>query len=181
MSMKGWTEGDIAAYRKRMIGICAETLDKTTAGLPPRGFGKTSMITPAKKPRKPKRKGPNETESRFNRDMIGVNCCGLFEQITFILPGGSKYTPDWAVFMGCVTLKIIGVDWNHFTVEDCARVMKENPYLVIRAYEVKGAYRFGSEGRALTAFRECRAQFPAVRFSWWQWDGKGWTEKHAED
>lgn len=45
--------------------------------------------------------------------------------------------------------------------------------------EVKGSYRFGSHGRALTAWREARAQFPDFRFVWavkkasGEWEIKG--------
>lgn len=40
-------------------------------------------------------KGPNKTEARFNREVLGGR--GLYEAITLRLPGGSRYTPDWVV------------------------------------------------------------------------------------
>jgi hypothetical protein len=141
MSMKGWTEGDIAAYRKRMMGICAETLDK-----------KPRLTPIPKKERRPKRRGPNKIEAEYNFRFLEM--CGMYEAVTFRLSGGSRYTPDWIAFLGSQMI----------------------------AVEVKGAYRFGSEGRALTAFKECRARFPRVRFMWMQKTDDGeWTEKHAED
>lgn len=123
-----------------------------------------------------KKRVPNATEQRFNRDML--NGGGLFEAITFILPGGSKYKPDWALFQGSVTTKIIGIDWKHFTVSECERAHKENPFLQIKVYEIKGDYAFFSENRALTAFKECRAAFPEVVFQWWTILAKEWVEKH---
>jgi hypothetical protein len=33
-------------------------------------------------------------------------------------------------------------------------------------HEVKGSFRFGSQGRALTAFREAAAAFPCFTFVW---------------
>lgn len=96
-------------------------------------------------------KGPNKTEARFSRDCLKGQ--GIYEGLTFHLPGGSRYTPDWIVF-------------------DCGRVI---------AYEVKGGYRFPSEGRALTAFREARAAFPAVTFEWYVLTGSRFHEKHAAE
>jgi hypothetical protein len=95
---------------------------------------------------------PNLTERRFNAEMLGGN--GLFEAITFRLPGGSRYTPDFIRFD-----------------DDGA----------IDAYEVKGSYRFPSEGRAVTAWRECIAAFPWIRFFWYQWDRKKWNHKHEQN
>lgn len=96
-------------------------------------------------------RGPNETEADFNCRFLDGR--GLYEALTFRLPGGSRYTPDWILFDpagGGVT-----------------------------CYEVKGSYRLPSEGRALTAFREARAAFPLVRFRWYQRDAGGaWEERH---
>lgn len=104
--------------------------------------------------RKNQASGPNKTELRFNRDMLAGH--GMFEALTFRLPGGSRYTPDWV--------------WFH----------KGEGGVSIFCVEVKGSYRFGSQGRALVAFREARAAFPLITFSWWQWDGKRWMEKYGE-
>ena len=93
-------------------------------------------------------KGPNRTEREFNR--LFLDGRGIYEGITFRLPGGSRYTPDWIL------------------CEDGA----------VHAIEVKGSYRLPSEGRALTAFREARAAFPGIIFSWWtKLDGDHWKEK----
>ena len=89
------------------------------------------------RPKMSKRDGPNRTEQAYNVEFLAGN--GVYEGVTFRLPGGSRYTPDW-------------VDWT--------------PEGVMRVHEVKGAYRFPSEGRAWTAFREAMAAFPRVSFVW---------------
>lgn len=76
------------------------------------------------------------TERRYQRDVLLGN--GRFEAITLVLPGGSRYTPDW------------------LTIEDG----------IITLTEVKGSYRLGSQGRAHTAFHEAAAAFPFFRFVW---------------
>lgn len=97
------------------------------------------------------RKGPNKTEAEYNRTMLDGR--GRYEAITLRLPGGSRYTPDWAVF-----------DANN----------------KVTLHEVKGSYRFHSQGRALTAFREAVAAFPMFGFVWAtkQKDGR-WEVKNA--
>ena len=83
-----------------------------------------------------KRRAPNKTESEYNR--LYLSGAGLYEAVTLHLPGGSRYTPDWmTVASDRVTL-----------------------------HEVKGGYRLGSHGRALTAFREAVAAFPCFSFVW---------------
>ncbi len=84
----------------------------------------------------PRAPQPNKTEAEFNRLYLGG--AGQFEAITFRLAGGSRYTPDWYVFF-------------------------RGLHIVI---EIKGAYRHHSYGRALTAWREARAQFPGFTFCW---------------
>lgn len=94
---------------------------------------------------------PNKTEQDF-RDRF-LDSTAIYEGITFRLPGGSRYTPDWVTFDdGIVTV-----------------------------YEVKGSYRFPSQGRALTAWREARAAFPFVSFRWFckKKDGE-WEERSVE-
>ena len=95
-------------------------------------------------------KGPNKTEMRFQREILCGK--GKYEAITLKLAGGSRYTPDW--------------------------MLVENG--VISLFEVKGAHRFPSEARALTAFREAREEFPCFLFSWVVWTGKEWILKHEE-
>ena len=96
--------------------------------------------------------GPNKTEAEYNR----LHLCGkgLYEAVTLRLPGGSRYTPDWVV-------------------------MGEGG--AVELHEVKGSYRFGSHGRAATAFREAVAAFPCFAFVW-AVRGKGgvWSVKRHE-
>jgi hypothetical protein len=77
---------------------------------------------------------------------------GVYEGLTFRLPGGSRYTPDW--------------------------IYESNGQLF--AAEVKGPHRFPSEGRALTAFLEARAAWRSVVFVWFKWTGSEWREQHCE-
>jgi hypothetical protein len=97
-------------------------------------------------------RAPNKTEAEYNRLYLGG--AGLYEAITLKLPGGSRYTPDWVTFDGDV----------------------------VTLHEVKGSFRFGSHGRAVTAFRECAAAFPCFAFVWAA-RGKGtagWTVTRHE-
>jgi len=41
-------------------------------------------------------------------------------------------------------------------------------------HEVKGSFRFASQGRAATAFRECVAAFPDVVFVWGRFKDRDW-------
>ena len=77
-----------------------------------------------------------EAEKRYNTSML--RGAGRFEAVSLYLPGGGRYTPDFmTVDGGTVTF-----------------------------HEVKGSYRLGSQGRALTAFQEAAAAFPMWRFVW---------------
>lgn len=87
-------------------------------------------------------RGPNKTEAEYNR--LYLHGSGLYEGFTLRLPGGSRYTPDWVVFSD----------------------FKGQGLPVVELHEVKGSYRFGSQGRALTAFREAVAAFPCFVFVW---------------
>jgi hypothetical protein len=84
-----------------------------------------------------KRREPNKTEAEYNRRYLGG--AGKYESVSLRLPGGSRYTPDW---------QSVGADGR------------------VTFHEVKGSYRFGSHGRAATAFRECMAAFPEFNFVW---------------
>jgi hypothetical protein len=84
-----------------------------------------------------KRREPNKTEAEYNRRYLGG--LGKYESVSLRLPGGSRYTPDW---------QSVGADGR------------------VTFHEVKGSYRFGSQGRAATAFRECVAAFPEFNFIW---------------
>lgn len=76
------------------------------------------------------------TEKRYQDNILQGK--GRFEAITLILPGGSRYTPDF------------------LTIEDG----------IVTLTEVKGSYRLGSQGRAITAFREAASYYPFFRFVW---------------
>ena len=84
-----------------------------------------------------RRREPNKTEAEYNRRYLGG--AGKYESVTLRLPGGSRYTPDW---------QSVAADGS------------------VTFHEVKGSYRFGSHGRAATAFRECAAAFPEFDFTW---------------
>ena len=84
-----------------------------------------------------KRREPNKTEAEYNRHYLGG--AGKYEAVSLRLPGGSRYTPDW---------QSVGADGR------------------VTFHEVKGSYRFGSHGRAATAFRECVSAFPEFDFVW---------------
>ena len=77
-----------------------------------------------------------EAEKRYNATVLLGR--GRFEAVCLYLPGGGRYTPDF------------------MTVDDG----------VVVFHEVKGSYRLGSQGRALTAFQEAAAAFPMWRFVW---------------
>lgn len=106
-----------------------------------------------------RRRQPNKNESAFNRIVLGGR--GLFEPLTIRLPGGSRYTPDFVTFE-----------------KDADGTLRS-----VHLYEVKGSYRLGSHGRALTAWREARAAFPEFSFHWFEQvkteSGRTWKEKHA--
>jgi hypothetical protein len=84
-----------------------------------------------------KRREPNKTEAEYNQRYLGG--AGKYEAVSLRLSGGSRYTPDW---------QSVGADGR------------------VTLHEVKGSYRFGSHGRAATAFRECVAAFPEFNFVW---------------
>lgn len=99
-----------------------------------------------------KQRQPNDTELEYNR--VFLLGTGVFEALSLKLPGGSHYKPDWK------------------TVQDGQ----------VTLHEVKGSFRFGSHGRARTAFREAVAAFPEFKFVWAtkrkKADG-GWEVEHA--
>ena len=84
------------------------------------------------------------TEREYNR--VYLNGAGRFEALTLRLPGGSRYTPDF-----------LTLDGGRVTL-----------------HEVKGGYRLGSHGRALTAFREAVEAFPFFSFVWAVRKDDGW-------
>lgn len=155
MSSRGWTQADVDAYRARQSANAPKNAT-TASGASTRAPVAEKPQTPAHaksggnrgKSAQPKR--PNKTEERFNRDMLGGR--GEYQGITFRLPGGSRYTPDW----------IYEAHGQLFAVE------------------VKGPHRFPSEGRARTAFLEARAARRSVVFMWFRWTGREWREQHCQ-
>jgi len=155
MSTRGWTQADVDAYRARQSAN-AQKNAQTASGASTLAPMAAKPQTPAHakpggnrgKSAQPRR--PNKTEERFNRDMLAGR--GVYVGLTFRLPGGSRYTPDW----------IYEAHGQLFAVE------------------VKGPHRFPSEGRALTAFLEARAAWRAVVFTWFRWTGSEWREQHCE-
>lgn len=88
--------------------------------------------------RLPRAATPNKGEADYNRTVL--HGLGTYEPLTMRLPGGVRYTPDFATFdatTGRMTL-----------------------------HEVKGGYRLGSHGRARAAFLAASAAFPQVVFIW---------------
>ena len=90
---------------------------------------------------------PNRTEAEYNRAVLAGR--GIYEPIVLRLPGGN-YTPDWMTVDGATGR--------------------------VTFHEVKGSYRFPSEGRALLAFRSAAAAFPVFRFVWAQRQKGGMRE-----
>jgi hypothetical protein len=97
--------------------------------------------------RRVKGKGPNATEAAFNRDILGGG--GIFEGMSFKIAGGHRYTPDFIV----------------------------STPSGIEAYEVKGSYRFPSEGRARLAFDDARERYPSIKFYWFRKDKTNWRDE----
>jgi hypothetical protein len=97
--------------------------------------------------RKGKGKGPNATEAAFNRDILGGS--GIFEAMSFKIAGGHRYTPDFIV----------------------------STPVGIEAYEVKGSYRFPSEGRARLAFDDARERYPSIKFYWFRKNKTAWKDE----
>lgn len=155
MSTRGWTQADVDAYKARQSGNAPKNAP-TASGASTRAPMGVKPQTPAhaklggNRGKSAPARRPNKTEERFNMDMLAGR--GMYEALTFRLPGGSRYTPDW--------------------------IYVANGQLF--AVEVKGPHRFPSEGRALTAFREARAAFPWCAFVWFQWTGREWREQHCE-
>ncbi len=78
---------------------------------------------------------------------------GRYEAVVLRCPGGN-YTPDF------------------MTIDDG----------VVTFHEVKGSYRFGSESRAVLAFRSAAAAFPFFRFVWAKKSKNGgWEVKRIEN
>lgn len=146
---------------ERQIKDVWKAIEEKKVEIPPRDHARyvndlkayVNEPPPVRKDRKPK--CPNKTEQLFNREMLGG--LGMYEAIRFRLRGGSFYCPDYLAFT-----------FDPLTNQYDTHV-----------YEVKGTYRLGSHGRALTAFREARAAFPFLKFHWYERQkGGGWLERY---
>jgi hypothetical protein len=69
--------------------------------------------------------------------------------MSFKIAGGHRYTPDFIV----------------------------STPSGIEAYEVKGSYRFPSEGRARLAFDDARERYPFIKFYWFRKDKTNWRDE----
>jgi hypothetical protein len=161
------------AYQKQAAEQLSPRGDATTAGTTtagtarraaPASHGAAQAGGLAKKAGPRLRHGPNKTEAAF-RDWLFSHHLILaahevhYEALTFRLPGGSRYTPDWVLFI-------------HSPLPFVGEVI---------CFEVKGSCRLGSHGRALTAFREARAAFPTVKFCWFEKNGGTFVGKYKEE
>ena len=137
--------------RRRLEASMAGSNAKPLSGHGQGAESAPSVVLPPVRGIQKKAKGPNKTEERFNREILGGK--GEFEGIGKLpLPGGGGYTPDFITY--------------------------ENG--VYCAYEVKGPYRFPSEGSALRGWRAAKAKWIGMKFFWFKWDGKMWVQKHEE-
>jgi hypothetical protein len=134
------------------------------------GTGAAQAGRLVKKARTSLRHGPNRTEAAFHDWFLSHHLVEAhelhYEGLTFRLPGGSRYTPDWVIFMPVLVTPVRDDPKSAF---------------FLTCFEVKGGYRLGSHGRALTAFREARAAFPLVKFRWFEKSGGTFVEKYKEE
>jgi len=143
--LSGWAKEQV----QRKLGLL------TSGATPKAGNVKAYVSVPdgTKVAIRVKKREPNKTEAEYNRRQLGG--LGKYEAVSLRLPGGSRYTPDWAT---------VGADGR------------------VTFHEVKGSYRFGSHGRAATAFRECVAAFPEFNFVWAVRNEDGsWSVKQARE
>ena len=122
-------------FKQRFAGQKAEAAAAGTA----KAEGPPIRVTTAK--------GPNATEERY-RTEHAVNfllCDWRYEAITFRLPGGTLYTPDWTV-------------WDRNTLVACI--------------EVKGAH--GHKDASRNNFKLALATWPHARWIFAFWDKARW-------
>ncbi|MDR1817418.1 MAG: hypothetical protein LBR07_04425 [Puniceicoccales bacterium] len=141
--------GGSEARRAQLAAICATaTTAHVTATIRRTTTGDTALIMRPRRSRATARTAADRmthTERLFIRWFALAIEPGDYERVTLRLDGGSRYTPD-------------------FFLADTDGTML--------CIEVKGAYRLPTHGRALTAFREARAQFPMFRFRWFCYEPK---------
>lgn len=124
-----WAREQVRRKLALQASALAENRKTSTSG--------ATTVSVKKTPLRKTARVPNKNEAGYNRRHLEGR--GLFEPVTFRLPGGSRYTPDY------------------LTVDGQGQ---------ITLHEVKGSYRLHSHGRARTAFRECAAAFPMFRWVW---------------
>jgi hypothetical protein len=121
----------------------------------------SATTQPSMKPsiRIPKQTKANKTEERYGH----VLACEFkesdgyrieYEQITLKLSSGVKYTPDWIVWKGSE---------------------------IVLAVEVKGAFKLGSQGRSVAAFKQAITDFPNVKFRFAQDSKDGWKTVNSKE
>ena len=104
--------------------------------------------------RLPKQRKQSKAEAEYGRILQAefIGCEVLYEAISFRLPSGTRYCPDWTV-------------WH-----------KRELVLIV---EVKGGFRLGSAGASARAFKECIAAFPHLAFRHAHKTGDGWAKVEA--
>lgn len=126
----------------RQLGATSKPTAMSNLIATPKGCKPYKAVSDPKPPKpqggiKVSKRQMNSGEQQYLRDILHGD--GEFEAIAFKLPGGSRYTPDFAC-------------WS--------------PEGRLTVHEVKGNYHLHSHGRAVTAFKECAAHFPHVTFVW---------------
>ncbi len=100
--------------------------------------------------RVPKRSGPNATEQRWKDDHWHdwpTDAVWRYEELSFRLPSGTLFTPDWCIWRGDQLLGVV---------------------------EVKGKRELPSQARAAHAFKEAIVKWPSLWWVWAKWDGQEW-------
>jgi len=137
--------------RRRLESVLARSGGQPLSGHGQGAENAPTVVLPPVRGIQKKAKGPNKTEMRFNSDYLERK--GVFEGMSFALPGGGRYKPDFITF-----------DNGEYT-----------------AWEIKGSYRFPSESSALRGFRAARAAWTGIKFRWFVVNENGWfVEKHEE-
>ena len=92
---------------------------------------------------------PNKTEAEFaNLYLRGVEA--RYEALTWRMANGSKYTPDWVVFVDGLPTACV---------------------------ECKGSYRFASHGRSKLAWSQCAVEFPGIEWVFAVKTKDGWKQE----
>jgi hypothetical protein len=145
-----WTDAQILAKGFRWEG--GELVRNFDSG----GVRINLPLVPNPKPaiRIPKRRIPNATEQRWKDDHshLWPVVDFRYEEVSFRLPSGCLYTPDWTL-------------WHRDRLT--------------AAVEVKGAF-LGHAARSILAWKEAAAEWPAVTFIFAQWKDGEWAESEIK-